>query len=136
MDSHAVGKARGRLCIARVTAVGFADYVGGPASARGYDPPRSCARWPARRADGQYLGRRDCELTPIGPSWPESEELVRIQREGRLTSWKRLRIWLAMKLLPTGVFVKEGMIWPENAHIELGTSEKLASLDGEKWHHV
>ncbi len=84
----------------------------------------------------KFLRRRERVLVPFGPSWPESEELARIQAEGRMTPWKRLRIWLALRLLPTGVYVNNGMIWPENAHIELSSNEKLASLNGRTWHHV
>ena len=58
-----------------------------------------------------------------------------VEDRHRMTRWKRLRIWLALWLLPTGVYVNNGMIWPENAHIELGSNEKLASLNGRTWHH-
>ncbi len=83
-----------------------------------------------------FWRKRKRVLAPIGPSWPESEELERIRAEARMTHWKRLRIRLALRLLPTGVYVNNGMIWPENAHIELGSNEKLASLNGRTWHHV
>lgn len=57
-------------------------------------------------------------------------------RHDRMTRWKRLRIRLALWLAPTGVYVNNGMIWPQNVHIELGSNEKVASLNGRTWYHV